>query len=58
MVRVPTQEEYPDWDDEFGVVGSEGIVRSASPQCAKVYYSGVIWEWFLWCVEVVKGVDK
>lgn len=58
LVRVPTQKEYPDWQEDFGVAGSTGCVVSLSNDCINVKYNGDTWEWPLSCVEVVKGEDK
>ena len=53
LVRVPTMEEYADWEDLFGGVGSLGIVKSLAHQVANVKYNDFTWEWPLSCVEVV-----
>lgn len=53
LVRVPTMEEYADWEDLFGGVGSLGIVKSLAHQVANVKYNDFTWEWPLSCIEVV-----
>ena len=54
LVRVPTMEEYADWDDEFGGVGSLGVVKSLARQVANVKYNDFTWEWPISCVEIVE----